>query len=231
MGRLSRRRRRHDAWAWRICDSFPPARAGQIRPQPVNGRHTAAWCGRLAQLVEQLTLNQRVVGSSPTAPTNHSKTLQPKNVNRMGARSAPCASAIASVRMLLLSPRYPRRQLGPAPQPLSPQRRHAGRCGRSTAARCPHATAATRARRWHPAAPAPRGYAPPSAPPGRPAAPRCGQRAGRLTGPGARMGAAAYAAKQKEAGGFRPAYEGGPERSNGRARCHHAGRRRNTSWR
>ena len=31
------------------------------------------WCflslGRLAQLVEQLTLNQRVVGSIPTAPT------------------------------------------------------------------------------------------------------------------------------------------------------------------
>ena len=26
--------------------------------------------GRLAQLVEQLTLNQRVVGSIPTAPTN-----------------------------------------------------------------------------------------------------------------------------------------------------------------
>ena len=26
--------------------------------------------GRLAQLVEQLTLNQRVVGSNPTAPTN-----------------------------------------------------------------------------------------------------------------------------------------------------------------
>ncbi len=25
--------------------------------------------GRLAQLVEQLTLNQRVVGSSPTSPT------------------------------------------------------------------------------------------------------------------------------------------------------------------
>src|ERR1700681_3440643 len=30
-----------------------------------------AWSGRIAQLVEQLTLNQRVVGSSPTAPTNH----------------------------------------------------------------------------------------------------------------------------------------------------------------
>jgi hypothetical protein len=26
--------------------------------------------GRIAQLVEQLTLNQRVVGSNPTAPTN-----------------------------------------------------------------------------------------------------------------------------------------------------------------
>jgi hypothetical protein len=26
--------------------------------------------GRIAQVVEQLTLNQRVVGSSPTAPTN-----------------------------------------------------------------------------------------------------------------------------------------------------------------
>jgi hypothetical protein len=28
--------------------------------------------GRIAQVVEQLTLNQRVVGSSPTAPTNKS---------------------------------------------------------------------------------------------------------------------------------------------------------------
>jgi hypothetical protein len=28
--------------------------------------------GRIAQVVEQLTLNQRVVGSSPTAPTNNS---------------------------------------------------------------------------------------------------------------------------------------------------------------
>ena len=27
-------------------------------------------CGHLAQLVEQLTLNQRVVGSNPTVPTN-----------------------------------------------------------------------------------------------------------------------------------------------------------------
>jgi hypothetical protein len=33
-------------------------------------KYQAYWCGRIAQLVEQLTLNQRVVGSSPTAPTN-----------------------------------------------------------------------------------------------------------------------------------------------------------------
>ena len=32
-------------------------------------RGTAA-CGRIAQLAEQLTLNQRVLGSSPSAPTN-----------------------------------------------------------------------------------------------------------------------------------------------------------------
>jgi hypothetical protein len=31
--------------------------------------------GRIAQLVEQLTLNQRVVGSNPTAPTNNIKDL------------------------------------------------------------------------------------------------------------------------------------------------------------
>ena len=31
--------------------------------------------GPLAQLVEQLTLNQRVVGSNPTAPTNKFKGL------------------------------------------------------------------------------------------------------------------------------------------------------------
>ena len=31
--------------------------------------------GRIAQVVEQLTLNQRVVGSSPTAPTNDFKNL------------------------------------------------------------------------------------------------------------------------------------------------------------
>jgi hypothetical protein len=32
-------------------------------------RCLTAWLGRIAQLVEQLTLNQRVQGSSPCAPT------------------------------------------------------------------------------------------------------------------------------------------------------------------
>jgi len=36
------------------------------------GRHS----GRIAQLVEQLTLNQRVLGSSPSAPTNQIKDLR-----------------------------------------------------------------------------------------------------------------------------------------------------------
>ena len=36
--------------------------------------YTAAW-GRVAQLAEQLTLNQRVRGSSPRAPTNEIKGL------------------------------------------------------------------------------------------------------------------------------------------------------------
>ena len=34
--------------------------------------------GRIAQLVEQLTLNQRAVGSSPTAPTNQINALERK---------------------------------------------------------------------------------------------------------------------------------------------------------
>jgi hypothetical protein len=34
-------------------------------------------CGRIAQLVEQLTLNQRVQGSSPCAPTNEIKDFSP----------------------------------------------------------------------------------------------------------------------------------------------------------
>ena len=48
-------------------------RAGRGRIDPAVGPasrgHTSFTDGRIAQVVEQLTLNQRVVGSSPTAPT------------------------------------------------------------------------------------------------------------------------------------------------------------------
>ena len=50
--------------------------------------------GRIAQLVEQLTLNQRVVGSSPTAPTIEIKDL---------------AETDRSVILFLFSFRYPLR--------------------------------------------------------------------------------------------------------------------------
>ena len=39
-------------------------------------------CGRIAQLVEQLTLNQRVQGSSPCAPTSRVKGLMEKIKDR-----------------------------------------------------------------------------------------------------------------------------------------------------
>ena len=47
---------------WTLPGAFakPPA------PGEILSRHS----GRIAQLVEQLTLNQRVQGSSPCAPTN-----------------------------------------------------------------------------------------------------------------------------------------------------------------
>ncbi len=42
------------------------------------GRPYAFKGGRIAQVVEQLTLNQRVVGSSPTAPTKEINNLKQK---------------------------------------------------------------------------------------------------------------------------------------------------------
>ncbi len=53
--------------------------AASFLPRPQNldfwtnlktGGTVDTWFGRIAQSVEQLTLNQRVVGSNPTAPTN-----------------------------------------------------------------------------------------------------------------------------------------------------------------
>src|SRR5690349_6981938 len=56
----------------RLCYRRPPA-----------GNRTGS--GRIAQLVEQLTLNQRVQGSSPCAPTNHVNHLEPSTRRRTGA--------------------------------------------------------------------------------------------------------------------------------------------------
>ena len=56
--------------ALRRCKPF----GGAQPPKSHGGRpDLVAWLGRIAQLVEQLTLNQRVQGSSPCAPTiaNH----------------------------------------------------------------------------------------------------------------------------------------------------------------
>ena len=43
---------------------------------PKSGLGSTDNCGPLAQLVEQLTLNQLVVGSNPTRPTNWNSSLQ-----------------------------------------------------------------------------------------------------------------------------------------------------------
>ena len=51
-------------WTARDCFANRPRLGGQRRQS-----------GRIAQLVEQLTLNQRVQGSSPCAPTNQHQTL------------------------------------------------------------------------------------------------------------------------------------------------------------
>src|SRR4051812_45123942 len=52
----------------------PPSSDTAAMPVPTNLRdaveNAPRWCGRIAQLGEQVTLNQRVQGSSPCAPTN-----------------------------------------------------------------------------------------------------------------------------------------------------------------
>jgi hypothetical protein len=51
------------------------------------------WCGRIAQLVEQLTLNQRAQGSSPCAPTNDFKGLRVKRLLEQSMKPDPRAGA------------------------------------------------------------------------------------------------------------------------------------------
>ena len=56
------------------CAASRPASAPRHRPVPRLYHRLRDGC--IAQLVEQLTLNQRAVGSSPTAPTNYFLVLQ-----------------------------------------------------------------------------------------------------------------------------------------------------------
>ena len=60
------------------------------------GRRIWPCRGRIAQLVEQLTLNQRAVGSSPTAPTKHSRGYG-RPAKFPGNVSAPCRDAVRGV--------------------------------------------------------------------------------------------------------------------------------------
>ena len=60
---------------------------------------TTAGGGRVAQLAEQLTFNQRVLGSSPSAPTNVSKGLGGPTAERTGG-----SNHIASTRSGFLAP-------------------------------------------------------------------------------------------------------------------------------
>jgi hypothetical protein len=67
-----------------VCREFESLQARQISGAELkntaghNQRVIKFEYGPLAQLVEQLTLNQRVVGSNPTRPTIFNKGLQLK---------------------------------------------------------------------------------------------------------------------------------------------------------
>jgi hypothetical protein len=62
------------ACGWTLPGAFAKPRA----PGEILSRHS----GRIAQLVEQLTLNQRVQGSSPCAPTiDFARLLSPLHQN------------------------------------------------------------------------------------------------------------------------------------------------------
>ena len=72
--------------------------------------------GRIAQLVEQLTLNQRVLGSNPSAPTNQNENLYAEELSRVSLRwqvrngagvccvLASCGSSTPSPELALVNP-------------------------------------------------------------------------------------------------------------------------------
>ena len=59
-------------------------RMNNARPAGWTGRYRSQEDGPLAQLVEQLTLNQLVVGSIPTRPTNSSLLLNTSGRSQAG---------------------------------------------------------------------------------------------------------------------------------------------------
>ena len=63
----------------------------RLRSQPVDGR--------IAQLVEQLTLNQRVLGSSPSAPTIDTRLVVAAETMRRGCAAGIFGASSVSVRL------------------------------------------------------------------------------------------------------------------------------------
>ncbi len=65
-------RRRNEKKLRRGVDTPRPRWYQPVTPDGLGGhRAVADAIGRIAQLVEQLTLNQRVLGSNPSAPTKN----------------------------------------------------------------------------------------------------------------------------------------------------------------
>jgi hypothetical protein len=60
-------------------------RAGIVSTSPSGLDRNLSWTGCIAQLVEQLTLNQRVAGSSPAAPTKKIKKIRGNKIRQIEA--------------------------------------------------------------------------------------------------------------------------------------------------
>ena len=76
-----------DRARWRVLEGAPLWTVNT----PMRLASEGGMLGRIAQVVEQLTLNQRVVGSNPTAPTNKSRTC-----DIIGYRHSDKVSAVYS---------------------------------------------------------------------------------------------------------------------------------------
>ena len=81
VGKGARRSGKLVHWPFVILAGHPGIALLENRPRDgfLDRSGTSLMDGRIAQVVEQLTLNQRVVGSSPTAPTKEIKGLRAKS--------------------------------------------------------------------------------------------------------------------------------------------------------